>query len=224
MTFSFDDCQNGMAEEDTPFVMSASWNGDNFIKPDDSVVLSITIKTGSQKKTVLFEFIVLKDSQTYNIILGRKTINDLTAAIFIKFLIMKYQVEVETIETIHGDRQVAVEYNNASLVLQKWSCNMARIFLADLDTWQDDPPRLEPKEYLEKLQIEHYTEEVTYINRNLPFDLKRRLIELLKENKDLFTFTPVDMPKIDPTVISHRLAMDPKAKPIIQRRKKMSLD
>ncbi|XP_072087190.1 uncharacterized protein [Arachis hypogaea] len=115
--------------------------GDNFLKPDDSITLPITIGTSSQKKKILYEFIVLKDSTAYNVILGRKTINDLSAFIFTKYLLMKFRTDDGSVGTIHGDREVAAECDNTSLALRKKSRDAAGVFLADLDARQDGQPR-----------------------------------------------------------------------------------
>ncbi|XP_057740164.1 uncharacterized protein LOC130957311 [Arachis stenosperma] len=106
---------------------------DNFLKPNGSITLPLTIGTGRQRKTILSEFVVLKDSTAYNVILGRKTINDLSAVIFTKYLFMKFTTEDGSIGTIHGDQEIAAECDNTSLALQKKSCDTADIFLADLD-------------------------------------------------------------------------------------------
>ncbi|XP_025678433.1 uncharacterized protein [Arachis hypogaea] len=103
--------------------------GDNFLKPDGSIILPLTIGTGSQRKTILSEFVVLKNSTTYNVIFVRKTINDLSAVIFTKYLLMKFMAEDGSVETIHGDRKTAVEYDNISLALRKRSRDAAGIFL-----------------------------------------------------------------------------------------------
>ncbi|RYR53176.1 hypothetical protein Ahy_A06g028171 [Arachis hypogaea] len=198
--------------------------GDNFLKPDGSVTLPITIGTSNQRKTILSEFVVLKDSTAYNVILGRKTINDFSAVIFTKYLLMKFRADDGTIGTIHGDREVAAECDNNSLALRKKSRDAAGIFLADLDARLDGQPRPEPEGDMEKLQIGPTKEEYTFINRNLPYDLKEELSQLLKQNRDLFAFTPADMPGISPDLMSHHLAVDPLAKPVAQRRRKMSPD
>ncbi|XP_025632037.1 uncharacterized protein [Arachis hypogaea] len=79
--------------------------GDNFIKPDGSIVLPPTIRTGDQRKTILSKFVVLKDSIAYNVILERKTINDLSVIIFTKFLLIKFTAEDGSIGIIHRDRE-----------------------------------------------------------------------------------------------------------------------
>ncbi|XP_072054271.1 uncharacterized protein [Arachis hypogaea] len=171
--------------------------GDNFLKPDGSVTLPITIGTSNQRKTILSEFVVLKDSTAYNVILGRKTINDFSAVIFTKYLLMKFRADDGTIGTVRGDREVAAECDNNSLALRKKSRDAAGIFLADLDARLDGQPRPEPEGDMEKLQIGPTKDEYTFINRNLPHDLKEELSQLLKQNRDLFAFTPADMPGIN---------------------------
>ena len=74
--------------------------GDNFLKPDGSITLPITIGTSNQKKTILSEFVVLKDSIAYNVILGRKIINDFSAVIFTKYLLMKFRTDDGSVGTI----------------------------------------------------------------------------------------------------------------------------
>ncbi|XP_072076630.1 uncharacterized protein [Arachis hypogaea] len=219
-----EDWQHGTLAEDAPFVISARI-GTGLVRrilvdTDGSITLPITIGTGNQRKTILSEFVVLKDSTAYNVILGRKTINDFSAVIFTKYLLMKFTTDNGSIGTIHGDREVAVECDNTSLALRKKSRDAAGIFLADLDPRQDGQPRPEPEGDMEKLQIGPTKEEYTFINRNLPEDLS----QLLKQNRDLFAFTPADMPGINLDLMSYRLAVGPKAKHIAQKRRKMSPD
>ncbi|XP_016195923.1 uncharacterized protein LOC107636971 [Arachis ipaensis] len=142
--------------------------GDNFLKPDGSIVVPLTIGTGNQRKTILSEFVVLKDSTAYNVILGRKTINDFSAVIFTKYLLMKFTAEDGSIGTIHGDREIAVECDNASLALRKKSRNAAGIFLADLDARQDGQPRPEPEGDMEKIANRANQRRIYFHQQELP--------------------------------------------------------
>ncbi|MED6191653.1 hypothetical protein PIB30_002463 [Stylosanthes scabra] len=76
--------------------------GDHFIKPDGSIELPITIGKENARKTTMAKFVVLQDSTAYNVILGKKTINDLSGVIDMKFFVMKYETDVGTFETLHG--------------------------------------------------------------------------------------------------------------------------
>ncbi|XP_025674231.1 uncharacterized protein [Arachis hypogaea] len=97
---------------------------------------------------------------------------------------MKFRTDDGSVGTIHGDREVAAECDNTSLALRKKSRDAAGIFLADLDARQDGQPRPEQEGDMEKLQIGPTKEEYTFINRNLPYDLKEELSQLLKQNRD----------------------------------------
>lgn len=46
-----------------------------------------------------------------------------------------------------------------------------------------------------------------------------RMIKLLRKNMVEFTWSPVDMPRLDPSVVVHRLNLDPNAKKIVQKQR-----
>ncbi|XP_072087916.1 uncharacterized protein [Arachis hypogaea] len=53
---------------------------------------------------------------------------------------------------------------------------------------------------------------------------KDSLIRFLRENDDLFAWTPADMPGIDPSVITHKLAINPEARPISQKKRNLGAE
>ncbi|XP_072059655.1 uncharacterized protein [Arachis hypogaea] len=196
--------------------------GDHFIKPDGVIALLISVGQGQGRRSTMVEFVVLRDSTAYNIILGRKTINDVEAIINTKLLVMKFVADDGSVGSIRGDLETAVACDNASLSLRKKSKEASGVFLADLDARVDDKPRPEPEGDLEKFRIGDTEEKFTFVNRNLPHELKEPLVEMIRANGDLFAWTPADMPGIDPKVMSHHLAVKPDTRPMAQRRRKMS--
>ncbi|XP_072074319.1 uncharacterized protein [Arachis hypogaea] len=196
--------------------------GDNYIKPDGTISLPISLGTGDARKLVMADFVVLRDSTAYKLILGRKTINEFSAVICTKFLTMKFITDKGTVGSIRGDLETAVACDSASLSLRKESRKAASVFLADLDVRMEDKPRPEPEGDMEKFQIGKSADQFTFINRNLPHELKGPLIEIVRANSVLFAWTPSDMPGLDPEVMSHRLAIKPEAKSVAQRQRKMS--
>ncbi|XP_072087012.1 uncharacterized protein [Arachis hypogaea] len=168
------------------------------------------------------DFVILRDSTAYNIILGRKTINDLGAAISTKLLVMKFITDDGSVGSLRGDLETAVACDHASLSLRKKSKEASGVFLADLDARVDDKPRPEPEGDLEKFRVGEEHDKFTFINRNLPHEIKESLMEMIRANADLFAWTPADMPGIDPQLMSHHLAVKAGAKPVAQRRRKMS--
>ncbi|XP_057760925.1 uncharacterized protein LOC130981349 [Arachis stenosperma] len=198
--------------------------GDNFIKPDGVISLPISVGQTQGRRSTMAEFVILRDSTAYNIILGRKTINDVEAIINTKLLVMKFVTDDGSIGSIRGDIETAVAYDNASLSLRKKSKEASGMFLADLDARVDDKPRPEPEGDLEKFIIGDTEEKFTFINKNLPQELNEPLIEMIRANRDLFAWTPADMPGIDPKIMSHHLAVRSEARPVTQRRRKMSTE
>ncbi|XP_020972873.1 uncharacterized protein LOC107632634 [Arachis ipaensis] len=196
--------------------------GDHFIKPDGIISLPVSVELGQGRRLVMAEFVVLRDSTAYNVILGRKTINDLGAVISTKMLVMKFIANDGSVGSIKGDLEMAVACDNASLTLRKKSKEASGVFLADLDARVNDKPRPELEGNLERFRVGDTEEKFTFVNRNLPHDLKEPLIEMIRANGDLFAWTPVDMPGIDPQLMLHHLAVKAEAKPVAQRRRKMS--
>ncbi|XP_015971085.1 uncharacterized protein LOC107494552 [Arachis duranensis] len=153
------------------------------------------------------EFVVLRDSTTHNIILGRKTINALGAVISTKMLR----------GLGNGSR-----LRQHSLSLRKKSKEALGVFLTDLDVRVNDKPRPEPEGDLEKFKVGDSEEKFTFVNRNLPHQLKEPLMEMIRANGVLFAWMPADMLGIDPQIMSHHLAIRTEVKPVAQRRRKMS--
>ena len=52
------------------------------------------------------------------------------------------------------------------------------------------------------------------ISKNLLEEERRKLIALLKEYKDVFTWKYEEMPGLDPKLVIHKLNANPKAKPV----------
>ena len=67
-------------------------------------------------------------------------------------------------------------------------------------------------------------ERMVKISRGLLEEKKRRLIALLKEYKDVFAWDYKDMSGLDPKVVTHKLNVDPKTKPVKQPGRKYRLD
>ncbi|XP_057760842.1 uncharacterized protein LOC130981255 [Arachis stenosperma] len=196
--------------------------GDHFIKSDGIISLPTSVGQGQGERSIMAEFVVLRDSTAYNINLGRKMINDVEAVINTKLLVMKFVADDGSVGSIRRDLETAVACDNASLSLRKKSKEASGVFLADLDARVDDKPRPEPEGDLEKFRVSDTEEKFTFVNRNLPHELKEPLVEMIRANGDLFAWTPADMPGIDPRVMSHHLAVKSDTRPVAQRRRKMS--
>ena len=61
-------------------------------------------------------------------------------------------------------------------------------------------------------------EKLIRIGTKLPPEVEKDLINLLRKYKDLFAWSPSDMPGISTEVNTHELKIDPSIRPIAQKR------
>ncbi|MCI33055.1 hypothetical protein A2U01_0054271, partial [Trifolium medium] len=95
-----------------------------------------------------------------------------------------------------------------------------------IDTANMDPReefqdrRVSPIEELEQVQIGEEPHQKINLGMVLLPTEKARIMKILKENVDLFTWKPSDMPGINENVITHKLSISPDIKPIAQKKRK----
>ena len=54
----------------------------------------------------------------------------------------------------------------------------------------------------------------TPIGSSLTSELRAQLVEFLRTNRDVFAWSPTDMPGIDPEVIMHHLRVNKERRPV----------
>ena len=82
-----------------------------------------------------------------------------------------------------------------------------------------------PVEELESIKLDdQQPERAIQFGSQLPRCLQDELIGFLREHKDIFARSHKDMPRIDPSVIAHRLNVDPAHKPVVQKLCKFNLE
>ena len=78
----------------------------------------------------------------------------------------------------------------------------------------------EPTEVLENITLdESDIDKYTRVGAELEENTKKDLVQFLKKNVDVFSWSHEDMPEIDPRVITHRLNVSPSFKPIRQKKR-----
>ena len=76
-----------------------------------------------------------------------------------------------------------------------------------------------PSEELEPLQLGDQPEHLVYIRCKLAESIRSSLIRFLKQNMEVFAWKQEDMGGVDPTVITHKLNVNPSCKPVKQKRR-----
>lgn len=155
------------------------------------------------------EFLVVDYPSTYNVILGRPTLNRL-----IRAATSTYYLKVK-FPTPHGIGEICGDQTPSKGML---SCspsskeNHAWMVAEDLETIYKETKTVE--EALNVELVEGDPLKATKIGRELQLPLKEEIINFLRGNKDVFAWSDEDMPGINKRVIKHRLNVDPTKKPV----------
>ncbi|XP_020963343.1 uncharacterized protein LOC110264980 [Arachis ipaensis] len=74
---------------------------------------------------------------------------------------------------------------------------------------------------LQQVTLTADDKQCTYVGEALEGADRARLIHILRENADLFAWTPDNMPGINPEVICHKLAIDKIIRPVAQKKRNL---
>ncbi|KAM2098016.1 hypothetical protein ACFX1R_021478 [Malus domestica] len=217
-----------------------SFSGD-IVQPLGSIHLPFTIGTGPYTATITTNFLVVNCPTAYNVIFGRTCINDLKAMVSTHMLLMKFPTPFGN-GYIRGDQLSARSCYNTSVKQQhmpvpketlsihnqvvKISPDEANSDLHDGNSQPDDPrddsftQQAQPAEELENVSIsKDHQDRMVKIGTTLSPPLRLSLISFLQENAEVFAWSYKDMPGISPDIICHHLSIDPKTKPVKQKRR-----
>lgn len=183
---------------DSPLV---SFSGDR-IYPRGRVTLTVTVGTYPVQLTRQLDFLVVDCPSSYNVIIGRPTLNKWKAATSTYYLKVKFLTN-NNVGEVKGDQVLARE------------CYQAILVAKENHTWMIENKEEDKVKALETVELaEGEANKMTKIGATLSPEMRTRLIQFLKENLDVFTWSHEDMPGIAPKVIQHKLNVNPKRKPI----------
>ena len=107
------------------------------------------------------------------------------------------------VDEVKGDQVLARECYQAVLAAKK------------NHTWVIEEKEVNEIEALETVVlVKDETTKTTRIGTTLSPRMRTRLVQFLKENLDVFTWSHEDMPGIPTEVIQHKLNMNPEKKPV----------
>ena len=148
------------------------------------------------------DFLVVNCPSSYNVIIGRPTLNRWKATTSTYCLKVKFPTENEVGE-VKGDQVLARECYQANLVVKENHTRMIE------EREEDKVAALEIVELAEGEE-----NKTTRIGTMLSPEMRTRLVQFLKENLDVFAWSHEDMPGISLEVIQHKLNMDSERKPV----------
>jgi hypothetical protein len=184
-----------------------------------SVTLPAIFGTAPHQAITSISFMVVEGPSPYNIILGRKTLNAIKAAVSTYHLSMKFPTENGS-GMVQGDQSMANEcYANAPISQRTEPASTSATQSASYnietgDPREDLPDRPEPVDDMEEVTI---NEAGGTVKIGTALGAQREYIcRFLRENADVFAWKLADMPGINPEVITHKLGIDPGHKPVKQ--------
>ena len=97
-------------------------------------------------------------------------------------------------------------------------CYQAMLAVKENHTWMIEEKEEEKVEALETMElVDGKPTRTTRVGTTLSTEMRKKLVQFLKENLDVFVWSHKDMLVISKEIIQHKLNVDPKRKPIQQR-------
>ena len=189
-------------------------------QPLGMIKLLVLIGTHLQQVSTITKFVVVEALSSYNVILGRPTLNQARAVVSTYNLIIKFPTP-QGAGVLKGDqattRSCYVTYLSKAVVLE--ALNVGEMGL------REEKGGMSLVEGVTQiiLDLEHCDRFVSvgFLLEPVPV---AELTQFLKQNQNVFTWSHEEMPGIDPQVMSHRLNVDLSFRPIKQKRRGMALE
>ena len=183
---------------ETPLV---SFSGDR-VYPKGIITLIVTVGTHPRQLTRQLDFLVVDCPSSYNVIIGRPTLNRWKAATSTYCLKVKFPTG-NGVGEVKGDQLLAKE------------CYQAVLAAKENHTWVIKEKEVNEMEALETVTLTRgETAKTTRIGTTLSPGMRANLIQFLQENLDVFAWSHEDMPSIPTEVIQHKLNMNLERKPV----------
>lgn len=184
------------------------------VSPLGSIELPVTAGTNLRQKVIMVKFLIVDRSSAYNTIFRRTALNELKTVTSTPHLSMKF-LTPEGIGVVKGDQREARRCYNLSLKNPPEIHNLGE---KTKERERKQSQLGEPVEDLEEFEVRAAGRKIR-VGSQLPQRIKEELVAFLRHNYDVFSWSHEDMPGIDPSVIVHKLNMDPNYRPVKQRRR-----
>ncbi|RDX73036.1 hypothetical protein CR513_47408, partial [Mucuna pruriens] len=161
----------------------------------------------SELEECLGTLIIINAQTSHNIIMGCLALNRLHVIVSTAHLRMKYPIS-DQVSIVQVNQQVARWCYEDSLHIRD-SRRDPRLDQEDI--------RPSPGKDLKEVQIVYLMRIETTKNTLI----KEQLIQILTKNRDVFTWSPKEMPEIDLDFLCHRLSTTPGMQPVCQKKRRL---
>ncbi|XP_012837573.1 PREDICTED: uncharacterized protein LOC105958118 [Erythranthe guttata] len=205
------------------------------VQPMGEVTLPVSLGTDPLKATRAVRFLIIDAPSTYNMIMGRPSMNAFEAVVSTFHMKMKFPV-LDRVGEVRGDQETSRRCYNQALRGQRrinpvgWDKGNLRPGSDDIGRAEEKRPRLDPEEKEEahvqpmeelkviQLDVNDPTR-TTRIGTTLNEEMREELTTFLRNNQDVFAWSPKDLRGIDPAVMVHELNLRPGVSPVKQKRR-----
>ncbi|XP_027166027.1 uncharacterized protein LOC113765993 [Coffea eugenioides] len=197
------------------------------VHPEGMVTLTVTVGHHPRCRTIPVNFIVVRADSPYNLLLGRPTLNALRAVYSTYHLSFKFSTPAGVAE-VSSDVCAARECYLATLQAASPSTSGARsekrsniLSIDYIDPQQADKiPRLETGDEVEEIFLDPTKPDRTVsVGTRLPGPIKRGMVDLLREYRDVFAWAADEVQGISHHLIIHELNVDPQVRSVKRKRR-----
>ncbi|KAL0412009.1 UNVERIFIED_CONTAM: hypothetical protein Slati_3790600 [Sesamum latifolium] len=212
------------------------------IEPLGEVMLPLSLSFYLKRSTKMVKFLVVKAPSTYNIILGRPSLNILRAIASTYHMKLKFPT-LDGVGEATGDERMAQECYANTLKRSREKLGedptneKGKRKLTEVNHGARGPPppedalessgtkRVEAIEELKVINLSQESKEkTTRIGTVMSPAIERHLTQFLKENNEVFTWSMTDLHGISPNIITHRLSVNPDTKPVKQKKRMFGVE
>ncbi|VFQ88365.1 unnamed protein product, partial [Cuscuta campestris] len=197
----------------------SGFTGDS-IEAEGVIAVPVIVGDGAHKAKLKMEFMVVSINCAHNMILGRPDLEDLECVISPYYLCMKFPTP-SGIGVARGDQKARSCYVR---ITKKLPRDETLVVHAQEEMRKlGARPKAEPAEEVEEVSLDPQTpERKVKVGASLIGSQRKRLVGVLSAYRMIFAWGPGDMPGVDPKVICHRLAVNPEARPVKQKKRFLS--
>jgi len=181
---------------------------------------------------IKIRYLLVEANTSYNVLLDKPSLNQLRGIVSTPHLVIKFPSSSGDIIIIHVDQKTARECYIASRRVEPIARNQVEKVTRERSPRRSHlvaPTELDPR--TDDIKVEHGEDtrlvpvmvdgRTTKIGTSLSKEDVEKISLMLQENADVFAWTAVDMLRVDPSIIVHKLSTYKDARPVAQNKRKL---